>query len=119
MQGIIGSAELIENGMVKPENLPRFVGHIHAEAARLVTLIDDIIRLSQLDEGDAMPTEPVDLLAVLQEAAENLHDAASSLRARPARARPSVSCSRTRDPVWKKQSGLPAAEVRFFLPRRA
>ena len=78
LQGIIGSAEPIENGMVKPEDLPRFVGHIHAEAARLVTLIDDIIRLSQLDEGDAMPTEPVDLLAVSQEAAENLHDAAAA-----------------------------------------
>ena len=78
LQGIIGSAELIENGMVKPEDLPRFVGHIHAEAARLVTLIDDIIRLSQLDEGAAMPTEPVDLLAVSQEAAENLHDAAAA-----------------------------------------
>ena len=78
LQGIIGSAELIENGMVKPEDLPRFVGHIHAEAARLVTLIDDIIRLSQLDEGDAMPMEPVDLLAVSQEAAENLHDAAAA-----------------------------------------
>ncbi len=78
LQGIIGSAELIENGMVKPDDLPRFVGHIHAEAARLVTLIDDIIRLSQLDEGDAMPTEPVDLLAVSQEAAENLQDAAAA-----------------------------------------
>ncbi|CCX46598.1 aTPase histidine kinase-DNA gyrase B-and HSP90-like domain protein [Firmicutes bacterium CAG:103] len=78
LQGIIGSAELIENGMVKPKDLPRFVGHIHAEAARLVTLIDDIIRLSQLDEGDAMPTEPVDMLAVSQEAAENLHDAAAA-----------------------------------------
>ena len=78
LQGIIGSAELIENGMVKPDDLPRFVGHIHAEAARLVTLIDDIIRLSQLDEGTAMPTEPVDLLAVSQEAAENLHDAAAA-----------------------------------------
>ena len=90
LQGIIGSAELIENGMVKPGDLPRFVGHIHAEAARLVTLIDDIIRLSQLDEGDAMPTEPVDLLAVSQEAAENLHDAAAarnvtvSVRGQPA-----------------------------------
>lgn len=78
LQGIIGSAELIENGMVRPDDLPRFVGHIHAEAARLVTLIDDIIRLSQLDEGDAMPTEPVDLLAVSQEAAENLHGAAAA-----------------------------------------
>ena len=78
LQGIIGSAELIENGMVKPEDLPRFVGHIHAEAARLVTLIDDIIRLSQLDEGGALPTEPVDLLTVSQEAAQTLQDAAAA-----------------------------------------
>ena len=78
LQGIIGSAELLENGMVKQENVPRFVGHIRKEAQRLVTLIGDIIRLSQLDEGDAMPTEPVDLLAVSQEAAENLHDAAAA-----------------------------------------
>ena len=78
LQGIIGSAELIENGMVKPEDLPRFVGHIHAEAARLVTLIDDIIRLSQLDEGGELPTEPVDLLTVSQEAAETLQDAAAA-----------------------------------------
>ena len=78
LQGIIGSAELIENGMVKPDDLPRFVGHIHTEAARLVTLIDDIIRLSQLDEGGALPTEPVDLLTVSQEAAQTLQDAAAA-----------------------------------------
>ena len=78
LQGIIGSAELIENGMVKPDALPRFVGHIHTEAARLVTLIDDIIRLSQLDEGGELPTEPVDLLTVSQEAAQTLQDAAAA-----------------------------------------
>ena len=78
LQGIIGSAELIENGMVRPDDLPRFVGHIHNEAARLVTLIDDIIRLSQLDEGGELPTEPVDLLTVSQEAAETLQDAAAA-----------------------------------------
>ena len=78
LQGIIGSAELIENGMVKPDDLPRFVGHIHTEAARLVTLIDDIIRLSQLDEGGELPTEPVDLLTVSQEAAQTLQDAAAA-----------------------------------------
>ena len=78
LQGIIGSAELLESGMVKEEDVPRFVGHIHTEAARLVTLIDDIIRLSQLDEGGALPTEPVDLLAVAQEAAQTLQDAAAA-----------------------------------------
>ena len=76
LQGIIGSAELLENGMVKPEDTARFVGHIRAEAQRLVTLIGDIIRLSQLDEGDEMPVEQVDLCEVAQEAANDLHGAA-------------------------------------------
>ncbi len=78
LQGIIGSAELIENGMVKPEDMPRFVGHIHQEASRLVTLIGDIIRLSQLDEGAEMPMETVDLLAVAGEARRDLTDAAAA-----------------------------------------
>ena len=76
LQGIIGSAELIENGMVKPEDLPRFVGHIRKEAQRLVTLIGDIIRLSQLDEGVELPREPVDLRALSQEVARDLDGAA-------------------------------------------
>lgn len=67
LQGIIGSAELIENGMVKPEDMPRFIGHIRKEASRLVTLIEDIIRLSQLDEGRQMPSEQVDLFELAGE----------------------------------------------------
>ena len=67
LQGIIGSAELLESGMVKPEDMPRFVGHIRREASRLVNLIEDIIRLSQLDEGVELPAENVDLLALAQE----------------------------------------------------
>lgn len=77
LQGIIGSAELIENGLVKQEDLPRFVGHIRREAQRLVALIGDIIRLSQLDEGDEMPRETVDLLTLSQEAADDLKTAAA------------------------------------------
>ena len=76
LQGIIGSAELIENGMVQPEDMPRFVGHIRAEAQRLVTLIGDIIRLSQLDEGEEMPKERVALLETASEAAADLKELA-------------------------------------------
>ena len=76
LQGIIGSAELIENGLVKPEDMPRFIGHIRSEAQRMVTLIGDIIRLSQLDEGVEMPKERVDLLAVAGQAAKDLESAA-------------------------------------------
>ena len=67
LQSIIGSAELLENGMVKPEDEARFVGHIRNEASRLVSLIEDIIRLSQLDEGVALPTEDVELLLIAEE----------------------------------------------------
>ena len=76
LQGIIGSAELIENGMVKPEDMPRFIGHIRTEAQRLVALIADIIRLSQLDEGVEMPKENVELLSLAGEVAEDLRAAA-------------------------------------------
>ena len=76
LQGIIGSAELIENGMVKPEDMPRFIGHIRTEAQRLVALIADIIRLSQLDEGVEMPKENVEILSLAGEVAEDLRAAA-------------------------------------------
>ncbi len=77
LQGIIGSAELIENGLVKQEDMPRFVGHIRTEAQRLVNLVNDIIRLSQLDEGVSLPKERIDLLAVAKEAARDLDAAAA------------------------------------------
>ena len=77
LQSIMGSAELIENGLVKQEDMPRFVGHIRTEAARLVTLIEDIIRLSQLDEGGKLPFEPVDLKKLAEEASASLASAAA------------------------------------------
>ena len=77
LQSIMGSAELIENGLVKQEDMPRFVGHIRTEAARLVTLIEDIIRLSQLDEGGELPFEPVDLKKLAEEASTSLASAAA------------------------------------------
>ncbi|MBR5292159.1 MAG: PAS domain S-box protein [Clostridia bacterium] len=76
LQSIIGSAELMENGIVKAEDVPRFVGHIRKEASRLVFLIDDIIRLSALDEGAEMPHENVSLKVLSEEICETLADAA-------------------------------------------
>ena len=76
LQTIIGSAELMERGIVKEEDTPRFIKSIRQEAARLVTLIDDIIRLSQLDEGTEMPKEDVSLLELAREVTETLSDAA-------------------------------------------
>ena len=76
LQSIIGSAELMENGIVKDADAPRFIGHIRKEASRLVFLIDDIIRLSQLDEGIEMPHEEVSLKVLSEEVCETLADAA-------------------------------------------
>lgn len=72
LQSIIGSAELLENGLVKPEDTKRFVGNIKNEATRLVSLINDIIRLSQLDEDSEPATESVDLYDVANEVIEVL-----------------------------------------------
>ena len=76
LQSIIGSAELLENGLVKPEDTQRFIGTIKNEATRLVSLINDIIRLSQLDENSEPATESVDLYDVAQEVIETLTAAA-------------------------------------------
>ncbi len=72
LTSIIGSADLIENGLVKPEDMPRFVGHIHTEASRLLSLVEDIIRLSQLDEGVSLPDETVDLGEIAAETVSEL-----------------------------------------------
>ncbi|MCD7756170.1 MAG: ATP-binding protein [Firmicutes bacterium] len=67
LQSIMGSAELIENGLVKPSDLPRFAGNIRKEANRLLLLIEDIIHLSRLDEGCPLQPEPVELYALAEE----------------------------------------------------
>ncbi|MBQ7765331.1 MAG: PAS domain S-box protein [Lachnospiraceae bacterium] len=76
LQSIIGSAELMENGIVRPEDVPQFVKRIHKDASGLVTLIDDIIRLSELDEGMEMLYEDVSLRSLAEEVRETLTDAA-------------------------------------------
>lgn len=78
LQSIIGSAELLENGMVAPPDVPRFVGRIRTEAQRLVDLIEDILRLSQLDEGGDLPREDVELLALAQEICASLEPQAAA-----------------------------------------
>lgn len=57
----------MENNLVKEEDMPRFVGHIRKEAERLVNLVEDIIRLSWLDENRDMETELVSLKDIAAE----------------------------------------------------
>lgn len=64
LTSIMGFAEIMENGIVRPEDIGRFAGKIRSEAMRLLTLIEDIIRLSRLDEGAPVPFEPVELSAL-------------------------------------------------------
>lgn len=61
LAAVLGSSEMIENGMVRPGDLPLFAGHIHGEATRLLSLIEDILRLSQLDERAELPRKAVSL----------------------------------------------------------
>lgn len=65
LTSISGYAELIREGLARPEDVPRFAGNICRETERLLALIEDILRLSQLDEGEAVECSPqrLDLLA--------------------------------------------------------
>lgn len=77
LTSIRGAAEMLENGFVKPEDIPSFAGTIHKEANRLVALIDDILRLSQLDEGAmVMEMSQIDLYDVCESVLELLRIAA-------------------------------------------
>ena len=77
LQSIIGSAELLETGLVKDEDKGKFIGNIRKEASRLVNLINDIIHLSQLDENFESATETVELMSVANEVVEVLSASAS------------------------------------------
>ena len=56
----------------RPEEVRHFAGRIRQEAGRLITLTDDIIRLSRIEDGTALDREPVELLRLGQETAESL-----------------------------------------------
>jgi len=79
LMSISGYAELIENGLAKPEDITEFASRIHAEAMRLKNLVDDIIQLSKLDEaGDAIHMEEVNLYDVCSDVVKSLSPVAGS-----------------------------------------
>lgn len=78
LQSIIGAAELLENDIIKEEDRPHFISNIRKEASRLVDLIEDIIRLSQMDEHMEMEKEEVSLCKIANEVRETLLDAATN-----------------------------------------
>ncbi len=73
LTSISGNAEIIKNGIVKPEDVPHFAENIYKEAGRLISLVNDIIKLSKLDEGGGEITkEPVDLSEIASEVSDSL-----------------------------------------------
>ena len=74
---ISGCAELLQSGMVKPEDQAKFVHEIYREAQRMIALVEDIIKLSHLDEGTTdMQYEEIDLYTFTQQMLDSLADKA-------------------------------------------
>lgn len=77
LTSISGFAEIMKSGMVRPEDMGHFAGKIYDEAQRLITMIQDIIKLSKLDEKDSLlEKEWVEMDALLRETAERLQPTA-------------------------------------------
>lgn len=79
LTSISGYAEIMKDGLVKPENMKLFSERIYNEASRLITLVEDIIKLSKLDEGNIdIEKEEVDLYQLTREICSRLAPQASA-----------------------------------------
>ncbi len=80
LQSISGYAELLENGLVKEDDIKPFAEKIHKESLRMTRLIEDIIDLTKLDNGGAeMKWEDCDLLKITENAVDSLEAAALAM----------------------------------------
>ena len=81
LTSISGYAEIMKNGLVKPEDMKRFSENIYQEAQRMITLICDIIKLSQLDENRVeLEKQAVDLYPIAQSVVSRLKERASQAK---------------------------------------
>lgn len=79
LTSISGYAEIMKNGLVQPADMGRFAEKIYMEAQRLITLVGDIIRLSQLDEDKAeIEKTPLNLYTRASEVVARLKDHAQA-----------------------------------------
>ena len=79
LTSISGYAEIMKNGMVRSEDVPKFSDRIYKEARRLITLVEDIIKLSKLDEESVeLEKEDVDLYALCREIVSRLSPQANA-----------------------------------------
>ena len=72
LTSILGYAEIMQNGLARPEDTREFSGRIHAEASRLIALVEDILELSRLEEQRETELGPVELFALCQSIAKRL-----------------------------------------------
>ena len=72
LTSILGISDMLKNGIVAPDDIKGFGADINKEAERLLSLVNDIIKLSELDEGTVGETETVDLYKTAKEAAKIL-----------------------------------------------
>ena len=80
LTSISGFAEIMQGGLVKNEDIPKFAGRIYKEAQRLLQLVEDVIQISQLDEEKTSYVwEPVDVYQVCKNAFESLKEKAKRL----------------------------------------
>lgn len=80
LTSISGFAEIMQGGLVRNEDIPKFAGRIYKEAQRLLQLVEDVIQISQLDEEKTSYVwEPVDVYQVCKNAFESLKEKAKRL----------------------------------------
>jgi len=81
LQSISGYAELLKSGMVREEDVQQFAERIYSESQRMITLVNDILELSHLDEGMAdMTRDDVDLYEVATDAVDSLMEEARAAK---------------------------------------
>lgn len=79
---ISGYSEMLASGMVSSEDTPHFAGKIYKESKRMVQLVEDIIKLSHLDEIDQVPMETLDVYAIAKNVLDSLSTKASQRQIR-------------------------------------
>ena len=93
LTSISGYAEIMKNGMVRPADIPVFSERIYKEARRLITLVEDIIKLSKLDEESVeLEKEEVDLYDLTMEIVSRLSPQASQKHIRMEMTGEQVNC---------------------------
>ncbi|WP_195609965.1 sensor histidine kinase [Mediterraneibacter glycyrrhizinilyticus] len=81
LTSISGYAEIMKNGLVRPQDIPNFSERIYKEARRLITLVEDIIKLSKLDEESVeLEKEDVELYGLCREIVSRLSPQANARR---------------------------------------